>query len=192
MKEVWKDIPGYEDLYKVSNKGRVKRLKQSSVHKSRGGGTHIRVYDELILSPGDNGNGYKFLYLSKDGSRVNKYVHGLVLESFLGREPGKECNHKNGIKSDNRLDNLEWVTKSENGKHAYRTGLNRVSEYQKKQISKANRGSGHGASKLTERNIPVIRQMKKQGITNTDIAKKFNVNRETVGCVLRGKTWTHV
>lgn len=97
-----------------------------------------------------------------------------------------------GNKQNNSIENLKWVTKSENLKHSYDKGLNRVSNYQKKMTSLANRGSGYGASKLTEQDIPKIRSMRKNGMTHKKIADVFDVHRETIGNVLRGNTWTHV
>jgi hypothetical protein len=79
-----------------------------------------------FLIPVDNGRGYKKVNLCKNGSIKRIYVHRLIAETFLPNPENKpQVNHINGIKSDNRLENLEWVTPSENGKHAFKIGLNK-------------------------------------------------------------------
>lgn len=108
--EVWKDIPGYEGRYKVSNLGQVKSLLDKN-GKSR----------ELIIKL-DTVLGYRQVALYLNGSFKRYKVHRLVLAVFIG-ESELQVNHINGIKTDNRLCNLEYVTQSENMKHAYRLGL---------------------------------------------------------------------
>lgn len=107
MKEIWKDIEGYEGLYQVSNLGKVKGLRKN-----------------IILSP-SNGE-YKKVILCNKGERITKPIHRLVAEAFLDNPYNKsQVNHINGDKLDNRLDNLEWVTQSENTVHAYKMKLNK-------------------------------------------------------------------
>lgn len=101
--EVWKDIPGYEGLYQVSDLGRV---------KSRGNDKNRR---EKILSPGKDRGGYLRVALWKDGKAKRFLVHRLVWESFNGIIPeGYDCNHINEDKTDNRLENLNLMTRKEN------------------------------------------------------------------------------
>ena len=193
MKEIWKDIKGYEGLYKVSSRGRVKRLRRAYRAKSRGEGYHTRIDNDLIMSTGDNGKGYKVICLRKNGEKKQKYVHRLVAKAFIANPENKDqINHKDCDKSNNHVSNLEWSTINENMKHASENGLLVCSEYQKKQISKANTGSGHGLSRLRESDILIIRNMRSKGMTYQRIADRFDVNRATIGCIIRGKTWTHV
>ena len=115
MKEIWKDIPGYEGLYQVSNLGRVKSL----VYVTR----CSQVKREKILTQAMH-NGYVYVTLHKDGSMKSKRVHRLVANAFIPNEAQKRCvNHKNGNKQDNTVMNLEWCTHSENSIHAWNTGL---------------------------------------------------------------------
>jgi hypothetical protein len=117
--EIWKDVVGYEGFYQVSNLGRVKRLKRLG-NKKLG----INSVTEKILESTPNGNGYNSTALFK-----KKFLtHRLVALSFLPCNDNElVVNHKNGIKNDNRLENLEWVTKSGNMNHAYQHCL-KISE----------------------------------------------------------------
>jgi hypothetical protein len=117
MKEIWKEISWARGFYAVSNLGRVKRLKPA-----RKRSTHVG----RILKPGLAGHGYPVVMLHlDDGWSRTIYVHRLVLEEFVGPRPSEQhvVNHKNGLKSDSRLENLHWVTYSYNNQHAIDNGL---------------------------------------------------------------------
>lgn len=122
--EVWKDIPGFEGQYQVSNMGRVKSLSRTLPHK-----THITwKIQERILSQSRRGPGKKkylgvCLHIGK-GNMTSAHVHRLVAESFVPNPDNKpDVNHIDGNTENNRADNLEWVTAHENTKHAWDTGL---------------------------------------------------------------------
>ena len=118
--EVWKDIEGYEGLYQVSNFGNIKSLPKV---RHNGRGTYIQK--EKILKPSNTSTGYKKIELCKDGKRKGFKVHRLVAIAFIPNPDNKpEVNHIDGNKINNNIDNLEWVTSSENTIHAYETGLN--------------------------------------------------------------------
>lgn len=112
MEEIWKDIKGYEGLYQISNMGRVKSLPKKNVK---------RYQSELILKLKNN-KGYLQVNLYNKRKMKAYQIHRLVAENFL-EKPKLEVNHKNGIKSDNSIENLEWVTPKENMQHAWNTGL---------------------------------------------------------------------
>jgi hypothetical protein len=120
MTEVWKDIEGYEGLYQVSNFGRVKSCEKMVVH-FRGG---FRKLKEKVRKLSKDSDGYLILDLHKDGVGKFKKVYRLVANAFLENNSNKsQVNHINGIKHDNKIDNLEWCTNSENQKHAFSIGL---------------------------------------------------------------------
>lgn len=120
--EIWKDIKGYEGIYQISNLGRVKSLARK-IPIEAWGKKRLRSIPERIMQL-EQVNGYFTLSLKKDGKRKHHKVHRLVAESFLENHEEKRCvNHIDGNKENNCVDNLEWVTHSENMIHASKTGL---------------------------------------------------------------------
>lgn len=118
-KEIWKDIKGYEGLYQASNLGRIK-----SLQRKQWNGYNYIDKPELILKPRYNGKGYVCYALFKEGKRKNFKGHYLVLSTFIKNLENKsQINHKDGIKDNNNLNNLEWCTPKENVIHALETGL---------------------------------------------------------------------
>ena len=165
--ERWLPVVGYEGWYEVSDLGRVRRRGKSAA-----------------LTPVSNGNGYFRVNLSVAGKSKLKLIHRLVVEAFIGPvEYGYETNHISGVTTDNRLVNLEIVTRSENVKHAYRIGL------------ASNQGENHPGSKLTDAMVREIRANCRTGIPNgrqTEYARRFGVSKRLIRFVLNGELWTHV
>lgn len=113
--EIWLPIIGQEGKYEISSHGRVKNLCRVSVRKN---GTRL-TSRERILKPFLNGAGY----LCVDLSRKHHRVHRLVAEHFIPRSGDVQVNHINGVKTDNRVNNLEWCSQLENIRHAFKMGL---------------------------------------------------------------------
>jgi hypothetical protein len=127
MEEIWKDIEGYEGVYQVSNLGRVKSLKY---------GIKSRI---KILSGAISSNGYFYVALYKNKKIVKISIHRLVAITFINNPEQKEqVNHIDGNKTNNFYNNLEWATRSENMKHAFKTGLNKSSDLQKQKTIESN------------------------------------------------------
>ena len=124
MKEIWKDIPGYEGLYKVSNLGRIRSLNHIARYRNKYGGVSVCEIKGVIKRPSQSGNGYKkgngylSVTLSKDGVSERMNVHRIVATVFIPNPGNKpQVNHLDGNKSNNRVDNLEWCTAEENMRH---------------------------------------------------------------------------
>lgn len=170
--EIWKDIPGYEEYYQVSNMGRIK-----SFHGWRG-------KREYITNGHPNKDGYMKIDLrKKNDKRQTKSIHTLVLNAFIGIVPDKDCNHINGNKSDNRLENLEYCTKSENVFHTYNS-LGRISPL---------RGEKHFKAKLSEKDVLEIKELYTSGnYSKREIAQMYKVTRENIHLIIIGKNWKHL
>ena len=133
MEELWKHIEGYED-YEISSLGRVKSLARLTTTKNRS-------VPERLLKPNVM-RGYRCVTIRKDNNVKVFRIHRLVIEHFGEKQPSEEyqVNHIDGDKSNNRIDNLEWVTPRENTLHAINTGLrHNPSEQTKKKNRQAAR-----------------------------------------------------
>lgn len=174
--EIWKDVLGYEGLYQVSNIGRIKSMARYIVCGH--GGRNKR---ETILKNQTHPQGYPQIELNVGGKFRLIKIHRLVAESFLPNPNGLlVVNHINGIKEDNRVENIEWCTHQHNIIHAVKTGLRKVG-----------RGEKSGNVKLKESDIPQIRALVKTN-SQRNVAKMFGVTQGTVQSILKGKTWNHI
>lgn len=115
--EKWLPIQGFEGMYEIANTGLIRSLDRTA--KGRRG-----VIKGQLITGYKTSFGYRQVILWKNDKKYKRWVHRLVLETFLRpAKSGEQANHINGIKNDNRLKNLEWVTASENALHAYAIGL---------------------------------------------------------------------
>lgn len=119
MDEIWKDVLGFEGYYQVSNLGRVKSLSRF-VNRLRG----KKFINEKIKINKSSHAKYMLVQLIKDGKNHQKLLHRLLAEAFIPNPNNYPCvNHINAQKKDNRLENLEWCTYSQNNRHAYDLNL---------------------------------------------------------------------
>lgn len=176
--EIWKDIEGYEGLYQVSNLGRIKRLDSLVVHNS--GGT--RIWKGRILKPIPSGNGYMIQSLCKGNKKTKYFIHRLIANAFIINPQNKpQINHKDGNRSNNSINNLEWATSSENIKHAFRE-LGRVP---------SKNGTGR-RGKLHIQSKPIICINTDQYFESISLAAEaLGLYQGNISAVLRGKQ-THV
>ena len=119
MKEIWKDVVGYEGLYKVSNKGNIKSVgrfvEYNKHHKHTKQFRKSKKLTQVIMK-----NNYLRVEMSKNNVHKLILVHRIVEQAFIPNQLNKkQVNHINGIKTDNRVENLEWATCKENMKHAW-------------------------------------------------------------------------
>ena len=133
---------------------------------------------EMKLTQTRQKNGYLRVDLCKDGEIKRKLVHRLVAEAYLSNPNNKpQVNHKNGIKHDNRVENLEWNTASENQCHAVTNGL------------RSSKGSKNSQAKLNENKVIAIRNSNK---TLKELSKEYFVSITTISEIKNNKIWTHI
>lgn len=119
MKEIWKDIKGYDGYYQISNLGRVKSLERIICINN----TNRKLKDK-ILTPRYDKKGYLGVALNKNAIARYFKIHRLVANNFINNADNKkQINHKDGNKQNNKVENLEWVTNIENRKHAVDNNL---------------------------------------------------------------------
>lgn len=165
MTEIWKDIPEYEGVYQASNLGNIRSVKTGLLRKQ-----HI------------NKNGYLYICLKGGlGKQGTIRSHRLIAITFIGLDADRKLiDHINGIKTDNRAENLRWVTHKENIQAAWDLGL------------VDNKGQKHGMSKLTDNDVLEIRRLCKKGIMGKEISKLFGIAPARISDIKNGKAWTHI
>lgn len=172
MIERWKDVIGYEGLYKISDYGNVKSLVYWN-------GTNKRIKKQSITT-----RGYCRIILYKKNKRKWIHTHRLVLETFIGPCPKEmQCRHLDGNPLNNKLSNLKWGTSSENTQDAIK---------HKTRFQPDNKGSKNGKSKLTDIRVMEIKHLLASGISQIQIAKRFHVDPSTICDINLGKTWRHI
>jgi hypothetical protein len=124
--------------------------------------------------------GYLYVDLKRAGGRVNKRVNVFIIETFVGpAPPGMECRHENGDRTDNRLENLLWGTRTDNMLDAIGHGT-------------IARGSRHHSAKLDERDIPLIRAYQPGVDSLSILARIYGVSTSVISEIITGKAWKHV
>lgn len=177
MIENWKELKGHREIYEISDLGNVRT-------KTRDGARGKIVLGHS-LSQHINSTGYFRVSLNLDGRSKSYFTHRLVAMLFVQKVEGKDCvNHIDGNKLNNRFDNLEWVTPSENQQHAFRTGLKKPTLHY---------GEDSWFHKLTKEDVKYIRAVHKpwdKVFGSKPLAERFGVNQQTITDVVHGRSWS--
>ena len=168
-KEIWKDAIGYKGYYQVSNLGNVRSIER----KVKTGRKKGRVVPAQLMKARILNTGYFVVDLQKNNQRKTCKVHRLVALAFMPNPLYKfEVNHKNGNKLDNRLHNLEWVSKSANTRHALLMGLKKT--------------------KVTPLQVKKVRSFYIQGMNQKLIANLLGITRPQVSHILTSRSWSFI
>ena len=165
--EIWKSIKGFENEYEISNLGNLRSKNRFVKHYIKDANRFYKAKSKKIRLGKD---GYYKCTLKKDSLRFDFRVHRLVADTFLENNDSKKIvNHKNGIKTDNRIENLEWCTSSENVIHAVEIGLIK--------------------SKLNDKEVIDIYLSK---LSNRKLAKEYNVDSTIIWRIKNKKAYKHI
>lgn len=158
--EIWKPVVGHEGWYEVSNLGRVRRC--------------------TILKPQVIRGGYLYVNLKKRCKSTKGIIHSMVLKAFVGpRGDDKVCRHKDGVRTNNSLINLEWGTQKENISDKKKHGTHFM-------------GATHHNSVLTESEVISIRALARSNFPHVALARRFRVTPAHIGHIVNRRAWNHI
>jgi hypothetical protein len=177
MEIIWKDVPSYEGYYQVSSCGLVKSVQRIVKYREN----HSGLRKERILKSNVTKGGYVHATICINKENKTVKVHRLVALAFIPNPENKPCvNHINGIKTDNRAENLEWCTYGENTQHAYKTKLKNGIKGEKSHLSK-----------LKKEDVMKIRLLYDKGCySHTKLGKMFNVSQSQISRIVNNINWT--
>lgn len=189
MKQYWKPIPGYEGLYEVSMAGEVR-----SVGGIFQGSLRKRPAPRLLSQSEDRG-GYRKVILSKNASKKAMFIQRLVLMAFVGPRPeGCDAAHLNGIRTDNRFQNLKWVSRIENIRHRDLHGTTARGDRHGMRIHKGKvAGERNGKARLKRTDVMTIRRLYLSGQkTQAQLAMDFGVKEPAIWKIVNNRAWKEV
>lgn len=183
--EFWLPIKGWPG-YDVSSKGQIRSFKWREPIRGQGksrGWKPVILNEPRLRKPCPDGGGYVYVSLcTNDRRRKCPKIHRLVAAAFLPNPNSlPEINHKTGVKSDNRVGNLERVTRLENARHANKNGLRILPK-----------GENNHNAKLTESKVLEMRKRAKAGEATGSLAREFGIDWKTASTAIRGTTWKYI
>jgi len=166
--EIWEDLIGFEEYCEISTLGRFKNKKTNHIYNL-----------------GHYSNGYEQFSISIDSKRHTAIAHRLVAKQFIPNlQNYPVVNHKNGIRDDNRFENLEWCTQSYNGKHSFKELGRKPRNMQ---------GENNTKAILTEEDVIEIKRLYLEDeMSATEIALKYNMNSPAIWKILNNINWKHI
>ncbi len=178
MKEIWKDIPGFESEYQASTFGRVKSLDRISI-SNRGQLGYKRKLKGRIIIPNINIHGRQVIRLAKNCEILSTHISRIIALTFIPNPENKPTvNHIDGNHLNNRPENLEWATYAENFYHGVDTGLIKV------------RGENNYFAKLKNKDVSKIRVLLSNGIKRSEIASLYGVSYGTIYGIDKKLYWS--
>ncbi len=169
--EQWRDVVGYEGSYQVSDHGHVRRHPSSP--RPSGSVSPGRAMKQRVT------RGYSRVGLRRDGVQREFQVHRLVLVSFVGEppSPSAQCNHEDGVKTNNRVGNLEWCSAGENIRHAVSTGLKLPLV-----------GDKHPNTRVSDDQVREMRELyRTTPLTKTELGRRFGVGQQHASDIISGR-----
>jgi len=176
MNENWKEVKGFEGFYEVSETGIVRTLERYSNRKSKLGNPSPLVIKSKIKLANLSKTGYLTIALVKKNKTYTTYLHRIIAEAFVeGKKDEKYVvNHINGIKTDNRIENLEWVTSSQNNIHALDKKLRRT------------------RNDVDEAFVKSVMELRKKNLTNKNIAELLKSSASRIQGITSERTYKRI
>lgn len=181
--EIWKDVIGYEDIYQISNLGRLKALPRVW-YSGKNGCVKKEKPEQIMKCRLAKNTGYCLVKLIKNGNEKHVYIHRLVAEAFIPNPNNlPQVNHKDGNKENNCVSNLEWVTAKENIIHAEKMKFRKPRKEYKEKIT------------LTQDEIKWIRENyipRDKNFGGAALSRKFNVDRSVITNIIQFHTYKNI
>ena len=185
MTEEFRPIAGYEGLYEINNLGEVFRCENIDYRKHYGKIRPFKVKRIKLKPSVRKKDGYVNVFLFKDRVKKTYFLHRLVALTFIPNPDNKpEVNHKDKIRTNCLVSNLEWATPLENSQHSWKSGDRKATPIY---------GEGQGIAKLKNAQVLKIRELYATGrYKYRELAPMFGVSRSAIGGIVRRKYWPHI